>query len=73
MPITCQIIDSPGSMLAVRIDLNFRQCIRIYEICSKINVIFSTNINETGSPYVSSCVFFCLCGFGAILKRFREF
>ena len=29
---------SPGSMLAVRIDSNLRQCMRIYEICSKCDI-----------------------------------
>ena len=30
--------DSPGSMLAVRIDLNLRQSMKIYEICSKCDI-----------------------------------
>ena len=56
---------SPGFMLAVRINLNLRQCIRIYE--TVLNVFFSKNINKTDLP----CVCFSLCAFGAILKRYR--
>ena len=33
-----KITGSPGSMLAVRIDSNLRQRIRIYEICSKCDI-----------------------------------
>ena len=29
---------SPGSMLLTGIDSNLRQCIRIYEICSKCDI-----------------------------------
>ena len=29
---------SPGSMLAVRIDSNLRQCMRTYDICSKCDI-----------------------------------
>ena len=62
---------SPGSMLAVRIDSNLRQCMRIYSIYF-LNVIFSKNINKTDLPCVWCCVCFCLCAFEAILKRFRR-
>ena len=35
-------------------------------------MIFSKNINKTDLPCVWCCVCFCLCAFGAILKRFRR-
>ena len=41
---------------------------RINEIF--LNVIFSKNIDKTDLPCVWCCVCFCLCAFGAILKRF---
>ena len=37
-----------------------------------LNVIFSKNINKTDLPGVWRCVCFCLCVFGAIMKRFRR-
>ena len=35
-------------------------------------MIFSKNINKTDLPCVWCCVCFCLCAFGAILKRFTR-
>ena len=55
-------------MLAVRIDSNLRQCMRLYGEYV-LNVIFSKT-NKTDLPGVWCCVCFCLCAFGAILKRF---
>ena len=56
-------------MLAVRIDLNLRQCKGIYE-CSEM--IFFKHINKTGLACVWYCVCFRLCVFGTILKRFQD-
>ena len=53
-------------MLAVGIDSNLRQCMRIYEICSKCDIFEKY---KTDLPCVWCCVFFCLYAF---LKRFRR-
>ena len=51
---------SPGSMLAVRIDSNLRQCERIYEICSKCDIFEKYKKKLTylvfGVVFASVCV-----------------
>ena len=60
------------SMLAVRIDSNLRQCMRIYEISSKCDIFEKYKYSKTDLPCAWCCVCFCLCAFRAIFKRFRR-
>ena len=62
------VTGSPGSMFAVRIDSNLRQCMRIYEICSK-----GDHFEKYKQNWLTLCLVLCLLLFVCFWGHFEVF